>query len=125
MLQEKKQMPKSTESADSRRRDRLAAALRTTSRALRSSSLPSQERGVIVSQINALGVISNIARPDWGHIESLVKRLLWQLGDRIPGASDALCAWTEENTTQYQTAAGNWLTKMQSPSSGEAASRLS
>ena len=101
-------MPESPKSIDLQRRQSLAGALDSAGRALQSSGLPHQELRLLESQISTLATISKIVRPDWGHIESLVKRLLWRLGDRVPTASVKLRTWTEENATRYRTLAGNW-----------------
>jgi len=59
-------------------------------------------------QLEIVGKISTIGRPDWGQIESLLNRWLWKIGDRAPAVTAPVCLWIEQNATRYRTVTGNW-----------------
>ena len=75
----------------------LTLAIRTARGALSGSNLGQRERQRILVQLVIIDRISQTPIPDWTHIDSLVSRLLYILGDRVPGVTSPLQAWKKDN----------------------------
>ena len=75
----------------------LTDANRAARAALSNSNLDQRERERILVQLVIIDRVSQIRLPDWTHIDSLVSRLLYTLGDRAPGVTSPLQAWKMEN----------------------------
>jgi hypothetical protein len=75
----------------------ITLAIRTARAALSGSNLVQRERQQILVQLVIIDRVSQVPIPDWTHIDSLVSRLLYTLGDRVPEVTSPLQAWKTEN----------------------------
>jgi hypothetical protein len=102
------------------RHQSLLRVLDRSEHALSRSDLPPLKRQEVRSQFEIIRKISGIARPDWGHVESLLNRLISVLDDRAPAVSAPLRDWVNQNTTRYRTVAGKWRVEKSETERGRA-----
>jgi hypothetical protein len=75
----------------------LTLAIRAARRALSRSNLGQRERQRILVQLVIIDRVSQTSIPNWTHIDSLVSRLLYTVGERAPDVTSPLQAWKIEN----------------------------
>jgi len=63
-------------------------------KALPTSGLNREQQNAVRVQVNLIQIISMIDRPDWAHVQALIHRLNFLLGDRAPAISSALGSWS-------------------------------